>query len=31
MVEGVNWMHLVQDRRDQWQASVKMVMNLWFP
>jgi len=28
--EGVDWMHLAQDR-DQWQALVKMVMNLWVP
>jgi len=27
--EGVDWMHLVQDR-DQWQALVNMVMNLGF-
>jgi hypothetical protein len=25
--EGVNWIHLVQDR-DHWQAVVNMVMNL---
>jgi hypothetical protein len=28
--EGVNWMHLAQDR-DQWQALVKTVMNLQVP
>jgi hypothetical protein len=28
--EGVDWMHLVQDR-DQWQALVNMVMNLHIP
>jgi hypothetical protein len=28
--EGVDWMHLVQDR-DQWWAVVNRVMNLWFP
>jgi hypothetical protein len=27
-LEGVDWMHLAQDR-DQWQALVNMVMNLW--
>jgi hypothetical protein len=26
--EGVDWIHLPQDRY-QWQAFVKMVMNLW--
>jgi hypothetical protein len=26
--ESVNCMHLAQDR-DQWQALVNMVMNLW--
>jgi hypothetical protein len=26
--EGVEWIHLAQDW-DQWQAVVKMVMNLW--
>jgi hypothetical protein len=26
--EGVDWMHLTEDR-DQWQALVNMVMNLW--
>jgi hypothetical protein len=26
--EGVEWMHLAQDR-DQWQAVVNTVMNLW--
>jgi hypothetical protein len=28
--EGVNWMHLAQDR-DQWQALVNTVMNLMVP
>jgi hypothetical protein len=28
--EGVNWIHLAQDR-DQWQAVVNMVINLWVP
>jgi hypothetical protein len=28
--EGVQWMHLAQDR-DQWWALVKMVMNLQVP
>jgi hypothetical protein len=28
--EGVNWMHLAQDR-DQCQALVNMIMNLWAP
>jgi hypothetical protein len=28
--EGVDWMHLVQDR-DQWRAVVNMVMNLRVP
>jgi hypothetical protein len=28
--EHVNWMHVAQDR-DQWQALVNMVMNLWVP
>jgi hypothetical protein len=28
--EGVDWIHLAQDR-DQWQALVNMVMNLWVP
>jgi hypothetical protein len=28
--EGVYWIHLDYDR-DQWQALVNMVMNLWFP
>jgi hypothetical protein len=27
---GVDWMHLAQDR-DQWQAVVNTVMNLWVP
>jgi len=26
--EGVEWMHLAQDR-DQWRAVVNRVMNLW--
>jgi len=26
--EGVDWMHLAQDR-DQWWTLVNMVMNLW--
>jgi len=28
--EGVDWIHLAQDR-EQWQALVNMVMNLWVP
>jgi hypothetical protein len=28
--EGVDWIHMVQDR-DQLQAHVDMVMNLWVP
>jgi hypothetical protein len=28
--EGVDWMHLAQDR-DQWWALVNMVMNLHVP
>jgi len=28
--EGVDWMHLCQDR-DQWQAIVNMVVNIWGP
>jgi hypothetical protein len=28
--EGVDWMHLAQDR-DQWWALVNMLMNLWVP
>jgi hypothetical protein len=28
--EGMDWIHLAQDR-DQWQALVDMVMNLWVP
>jgi hypothetical protein len=28
--EGVNWIHLAQDRV-QWRAVVKTVMNLWVP
>jgi hypothetical protein len=27
---GMNWIHLPQDR-DQWWASVNVVMNLWVP
>jgi phosphoribosyl-ATP pyrophosphohydrolase len=26
--EGVEWIHLAQDR-DQWQALVSTIMNLW--
>jgi hypothetical protein len=26
----VDWMHLAQDK-DQWQAGVNTVMNLWVP
>jgi hypothetical protein len=26
--EGVDWMHLAQDK-DQWQALVNTIMNLW--
>jgi hypothetical protein len=26
--EGVDWIHLAQDR-DQWQAVLNTVMNLW--
>jgi hypothetical protein len=29
-MEGVDWIHLDQDR-DRWQAVVNMVMNLWVP
>jgi hypothetical protein len=29
-LEGVDWIHWTQDR-DQWQALVNMVMNLWAP
>jgi hypothetical protein len=29
-VEGVDWIHLAQDR-DQWRALVNMVMNLLVP
>ena len=25
-----NWIELAQDR-DQWQAYVRVIMNLWFP
>jgi hypothetical protein len=28
--EGVDWIHVPQ-YRDQWQALVNMVMNLWVP
>jgi hypothetical protein len=28
--EGVDFIHLTQDR-DNWQAVVNMVMNLWVP
>jgi hypothetical protein len=28
--EGVDWMHLAQDR-DYWQALVNMVVNFWVP
>jgi len=28
--EDVDWFHLAQDR-DQWQAPVNTVMNLWVP
>jgi hypothetical protein len=28
--EDVDWIHDVQDR-DQWQALVNVVMNLWVP
>jgi hypothetical protein len=28
--EGVEWIHMAQER-DQWQALVNTVMNLWFP
>jgi len=27
---GVDWMHLAQDR-NQWQALMNMVMDLWVP
>jgi hypothetical protein len=27
--EGVDWIHLVQDR-DQWQACVITVIDIWF-
>jgi hypothetical protein len=29
-LQGVNWMHLAQDR-DKWQALVNMVMSLQVP
>jgi hypothetical protein len=28
--EGVDWMHLAQDR-DQWYALMNVVMNFWVP
>jgi hypothetical protein len=28
--EGVDWVHLVEDR-DQWQADVNIAVNLWVP
>jgi hypothetical protein len=28
--EGVGWIHLPQNK-DQWQALVNMVINLWVP
>jgi hypothetical protein len=28
--EGVDWIHLAQDR-DQWRAAMNTVMNLWVP
>jgi len=28
--EGVEWIHLVEDK-DQWQALVNTIMNLWVP
>jgi hypothetical protein len=28
--EGTNWVNLVQDR-EQWQALVNTVINLWVP
>jgi hypothetical protein len=28
--EGVDWIHLAQDR-DHWWAHVNMVMNFWVP
>jgi hypothetical protein len=28
--ESMDWIHLAQDR-DQWQALVNIVMNLWVP
>jgi hypothetical protein len=28
--EVVDWMHVAEDR-DQWQALVNTVMNLWVP
>jgi ribosome biogenesis protein Nip4 len=27
---SVDWMHLAQDK-DQWQALMNMIMNLWVP
>jgi hypothetical protein len=29
-VKGVDWLHMDQDR-DQWQALVNTIMNLWVP
>jgi hypothetical protein len=29
-LEGVDWIHLAQDRNQQW-AVVNMAMNLWVP
>jgi hypothetical protein len=28
--EGVDWMHLAQDR-DQWRAAVNIIMNIRLP
>jgi hypothetical protein len=28
--EGVDWIYLAQDR-DQWQALIKTVINIWIP
>jgi len=30
MWEGVDWIHPAQDK-DQWQADVNTIMNLWVP
>jgi hypothetical protein len=27
--DGMNWIDLAQDDRDQWKAFVNTVMNLW--